>query len=352
MNTQFDNFKKRIILTPITAILYYLLSSLTDDSYFHLMVSGQLPTDEFILFFIIGLILSFVFIELSVCYSRFIFNLFQRIESVYKKMVSCYILLFFVNNVTAYFISSLIGYLDYEEIPYFYQNLYLFGVLITFVSGIYITSIYIDAYTTSENRKKELEIKLLEEKQIATNTKLNTLRQQIDPHFMFNNFSILAELIIESPSTAEQFLEHLTKIYRYILQNLNRTTISIQEELQLLHSYLFLMEIRYKDSIQLNISSDIRTAEGHILPASLQLLVENAIKHNQFSCDCPLSISIYKEDDYVVVENILHPILSKLKSTRIGLKSIMDRYAILSDMPPVIKETSEKFIVKLPILQV
>ena len=215
-----------------------------------------------------------------------------------------------------------------------------------------MTSIYIEAYKQVEEKKKELEIRLLEEKQIKTDARLNMLKQQIDPHFMFNNFSILSELIIESPETAEKFVEHLSRIYRHILQNMDKNLTSIREELNLFHSYMYLMEIRYKDSIILDASPALQEIKGYIPTASLQILAENAIRHNRLSPSCPLSISVYAEDNYIVVENKLVPVFSKLNSTRLGLKSITDRYSILGATPPVIQNTQEKFIVKLPIIQI
>lgn len=351
MKFQFAQFKKRIILTPIVSVFYYTMTFLLDKSYWLYIIHNENPVKESIEFITAGLIVSFVFIETSVILGKAIFAFLRRIKETYHKMLLCYILLFAANNMIAYFLSELAILSGYDETSYFYKELYILGVLVTLISGIYVTSIYIEAYKKMEREKKEIEIRLLKEKQIKTDIKLNMLKQQIDPHFLFNSFSILSELIAESPETAEKFLDNLSMIYRYILQNIDKNLTSIHEELHLFHSYLYLMKIRYKDSIETLVSPDLQEAKGYLPTASLQLLAENAIRHNSLSPSAPLTITVYKDGDYFVVENNLMPISSKLKTTRLGLKSITDRYSILSGVSPVIQKTPNKFIVKLPIIQ-
>jgi len=351
MEIQFNNLKKHIILIPIVSILYYMITFLIDKSYWLYIIKNEHPIKESVCFLIVGLILSFIFIEASIYFGYLIFKLLHKISDTYYKIIVCSIFLFIANNVIAYLISYFLICIDYDEIPYFYQNLYIFGILVTFISGIYITNVYFDEYKRVEKIKNELEIKLLKEKQIKTDAELNILKQQIDPHFMFNSFSTLSELIIESPNVAEKFLEHLSKIYRHILQNMNNNLTSIKEELHLFHSYMYLMGIRYKESIILNVSPTLQEVTGYIPTASLQILAENAIKHNNLSPSCPLPISVYLAENYIVIENKLMPISSKLSSTKLGLKSIVDRYSILGDTLPIIQKTQEKFIVKLPIMQ-
>lgn len=117
---------------------------------------------------------------------------------------------------------------------------------------------------------------------------LEVLKSQIDPHFMFNNFSILSELIMEDRTLADKFLEHLSKVYRYVIQNLKRDIVSIQEEITFLYSYMYLIDIRYENAVRINVDNKLlKDNDGCIPPICLQLLVENAIKHNQFSASHP-----------------------------------------------------------------
>lgn len=348
--TEFDNLKNRIMLAPITAILYFIIIIFVENSYYKELISGKMPFQECALFLVEGIVASIIFIELSVCYSRLIFRGTECLNNVLLRMLFCFLFLFIVNNFTAYLVSLLFIYMDNDEIPYFYQNLYVFGMLISFISEIYIASLYVDAYISTSKKKENLEIKLIKEKQIATKAQLTTLKSQLNPHFLYNNFNILSELIHENQDTACQFVEHLSKVYRNILKNLNNDTTSISEELNLFHSYIFLLKIRYGEALHIKLSPMLHRIEGNIIPASLQLLVENAIKHNQLSVEYPLIISIYQEESFIVVENPLCPLLSNLKSAGIGLKNMEERYLLLSDKTISVLTTSDRFIVKLPIL--
>lgn len=165
-----------------------------------------------------------------------------------------------------------------------------------------------------------MEITLLKEKEHAAQMQLEVLKSQIDPHFMFNNFSILSELIVEDTALAEKFLDNLSKVYRYVIQNLKRDTVSIEEEIAFLHSYIYLIKMRYEDAVCINIDETLKQIDGQIPPVCLQLLVENAIKHNRASARHPLSIRVFREENDIVVENDLRPIASDFESTGIGNK--------------------------------
>lgn len=179
---------------------------------------------------------------------------------------------------------------------------------------------------------------------------LEILKSQIDPHFMFNNFSILSELIMENPMAADKFLEHLSNVYRYVVQNLKRNTVSIQEEITFLRSYIYLIKMRYEDAVRIALDETLSRSEGLIPPVCLQLLVENAIKHNQLSAVQPLKIYIYREKNYIAVENDLRPIASEFASTGIGLQNIVGRYFLLCEEKPLIEKQENIYCVKLPII--
>ena len=167
---------------------------------------------------------------------------------------------------------------------------------------------------------------------------------------MFNNFSILTELINEDRDIASKFLAQLSKVYRYIITNLKQDIVPIEEEIKFLRSYIYLISIRYEDAVKVNIARNIEENQELIPPVSLQLLVENAIKHNTHSEIHPLNISIFRENNNIVVENNLQPMAFKVPSTGIGQTNIIDRYAMLSDDVPVFEQTNDKYIVKLPII--
>lgn len=184
--------------------------------------------------------------------------------------------------------------------------------------------------------RKRVGDKIIERKEYATQMQLEVLKSQIDPHFMFNNFSILSELIMEDRTLADKFLEHLSKVYRYVIQNLKRDIVSIREEITFLYSYMYLIDIRYENAVRISVDNKLtEDHDGCIPPICLQLLVENAIKHNQFSASRPLVIRIYREEDWMVVENELRPVVSELVSTGIGHRNIAGRYFLLCQKSPL-----------------
>lgn len=167
---------------------------------------------------------------------------------------------------------------------------------------------------------------------------------------MFNNFSILSELIVENRTLAERFLENLSSVYRYVIQNLKRDTVPVSEELDFLRSYLYLIGMRYENAISVDVDEQLERTDGQIPPVCLQLLVENAIKHNRLSVHQPLHIHVFREGNHIVVKNDLCPVSSDLSSTGIGQRNIIERYFLLCEEKPVIKKSEHSYIVKLPII--
>ena len=204
----------------------------------------------------------------------------------------------------------------------------------------------------TEDKKQKLEIELLKEKEVALQSQLNALKSQIDAHFIFNNFSILSELIEEDQKLATEFLSNLSKVYRYVIQNLERNTIPINEEITFLDAYLFLIKMRYGETVVVDIETKLRTSNGSIPPVSLQLLVENAIKHNRHSEEHPLIIRIECSDGYLTVSNEISRLLSHpgFETTGIGQKNVGNRYQLLGSNQMIINQTSDYYIVKLPII--
>jgi ligand-binding sensor domain-containing protein len=179
---------------------------------------------------------------------------------------------------------------------------------------------------------------------------LEALRSQVDPHFLFNSFNTLVELIETEPAKAVEQVEDLSTFFRNILRVRDLTFISLEEELQLLHTYFGLEERRFGKSILLEVSLPGSAMHMHIVPLTLQLLVENAIKHNVAGPDAPVRISIFLSDGMLVVSNTLRPRLSPARSTGFGLDSIRKRYAALTDRPVGIDRTGDAFIVRIPLI--
>ncbi len=179
--------------------------------------------------------------------------------------------------------------------------------------------------------------------------KFETLKSQIDPHFLFNSLNVLTSLIGENPKQAERFTTKLSKIYRYVLEQRNKDLVPIEEELKFAKTYMELLQMRFEDALTFEVPSMVSNKELKIVPLSLQLLLENAVKHNIVSPSKPLQISIYEEGGYLKVVNNVNPKEAiGAKSTKVGLQNIADRYGLISDRDVLIENNKKTFTVNLP----
>jgi two-component system, LytTR family, sensor kinase len=189
------------------------------------------------------------------------------------------------------------------------------------------------------------EQKLREEKLIFQN---ETLKSQVNPHFLFNSLNTLSSLVGTQPELAEEFIGRFASIYRYILENGSKDRVPLEAELSFISDYFFLHKIRDDGKIQMEIKID-NPANYEILPVSLQILVENAIKHNKATRESPLIISIYLERGYIVVRNNLQKMSVQMSSTRVGLRNLAERTNLTVHKALVVEETNSDFIVKIPL---
>jgi len=197
------------------------------------------------------------------------------------------------------------------------------------------------------------ELALQEEKMktevLASN--FEALKNQVNPHFMFNSLNTLTSLIYQNQELAAKYVGQLSKVYRSVLSNEKSEVITIEEELKTLESYIFLQSIRFEDRFKVEIDLNEEVKAKSIPPMVLQMLIENCIKHNEITEACPLIIKLYKEGEMICVQNVKAPkqVLPGDKSS-IGLENIKARYRILSDIPVEIADDKNEFVVKLPLL--
>ena len=196
---------------------------------------------------------------------------------------------------------------------------------------------------TKENTKQEIVAK-------TETAKFESLKNQLDPHFLFNSLNVLTSLIGENPNQAERFTTKLSKVYRYVLEQRNKDLVPIEEELKFAKTYMELLGMRFEDAVKFNIPDIISTNELKIVPLSLQLLLENVVKHNVVSTSKPLTINIYEKDNYLIIENNINPKEALGKSTKIGLQNIADRYGLITQRGVKIENNNKKFKVSLPLL--
>ena len=221
---------------------------------------------------------------------------------------------------------------------------YLVAIIITFIVTLGIHAFYFYK-AFQENRVKEQKI-------IAgtASAKFESLKNQIDPHFLFNSLNVLSSLIEENPENAQRFTTSLSKIYRYVLEQKDKELVTVAEELAFAKTYMNLLKMRFEDSITYEIPEDFKDDDAKVVPLSLQLLLENTIKHNIVSEKKPLHIKISIKNNELIVENNKQ-IKEVLQDRRgVGLQNIVSRYAILTKRNVLVEDADAYFRIKLPIL--
>ena len=182
-------------------------------------------------------------------------------------------------------------------------------------------------------------------------SQLEVLKNQLDPHFLFNSMNTLAALIDDENTAAQDYLERLSDVYRYVLVSRNKNMVLVSEEITFVDAYVYLNKIRFRENLQVEKRLSPAALTQHIAPLSLQMLIENAIKHNVASRGNPLQIEIREENEgYLVVENNISEKIILEKSTRVGLQNIINRYSLLTDRKVEIIRDEERFTVKIPLL--
>ncbi|NVO19949.1 MAG: PAS domain S-box protein [Bacteroidetes bacterium] len=207
---------------------------------------------------------------------------------------------------------------------------------------------------TIEERTRELteaNTQLLKVQKENLQSQFDVLKQQVNPHFLFNSLNVLTSLIRLEPDLAEKFTEHLSKVYRYVLENKDNELVQLSTELDFLDAYLFLLNIRFMNKLQVNINISDRHKDGQVIPLAMQLLIENAIKHNAMSKKSPLVIDIFVDDQcYLNIINNLQAREAHMSSTGVGLQNIQNRYRLLNNTVPQFEKTETQFIARIPLI--
>lgn len=199
-------------------------------------------------------------------------------------------------------------------------------------------------------RRTEFETEQLKKQTIEA--RFESLRSQINPHFLFNSFNVLSTLVYKDADSAARFIEQLSNVYRYLLYNQEQKLVPLQQELDFLSSYIYLLKIRFQDNLKIENHISNLAYEKYVAPATLQMLIENAIKHNVVSREQPLTIHLMVENEYLVVRNNLQPKKLPEPSSGIGLQNIKDRYRFLISKDTFVIHKNGAFTVKVPLIEV
>ncbi len=180
--------------------------------------------------------------------------------------------------------------------------------------------------------------------------KYESLQNQINPHFLFNSFNVLSDLVYEDQKKAVNFIGQMSQLFRYVLDSRDKELVPVAEELEFISSFAYLLQTRFEDKLTIEI--DVNSESDEVMvPMSLQLLIENCVKHNEISASKPLTIQIYREDNMICVANNLQPKGIEKRSPGMGLNNLSQQYRYFTDRQIMISETHKDYVVKVPIIK-
>ncbi|MFI0491471.1 histidine kinase [Flavobacterium sp.] len=248
----------------------------------------------------------------------------------------------------------------YQKLPIadFFSERMLFIHLFYIILSLGVST-FMHARSFMQNWKESSKNKVKEQKIIAgtANAKFESLKNQIDPHFLFNSLNVLSSLIEENPENAQRFTTSLSKVYRYVLEQKDKELVPIEEELAFAKTYMNLLKMRFENSLSYELPANyeeialsLAMKEMKVVPLSLQLLLENAVKHNVVSEQRPLHIKIFIKDDFLCIENNFQKKEVLQDRQGVGLENIINRYGIITNRKVIIDQNQQTYTVKIPIL--
>lgn len=222
-----------------------------------------------------------------------------------------------------------------------------------FINFALLISAFLHAKGFMQAMKQNAKKEVVEQKLIAksANAQFESLKNQLDPHFLFNSLNVLDSLIEENPKQAQQFTNSMSKIYRYVLEQKDKELVSVEEEINFAKTYCELLKTRFEDAVTFEFEISDEDKKAFVVPLSLQLLLENSIKHNFATSSKPLNIKIFAENGNLIIENNLQTRELPNKSTGVGLANIVSRYNLLTNRNVFVEKSEDFFRVKLPILK-
>ncbi len=273
---------------------------------------------------------------------------YPGLEHARKRFLLLLLLMPFLGNL-AWFIGHLGGWMLDGRILFFDSVVEYSRTLgIQFFCHLICCTIYEGSYLFREWRRAYIEKDELEK--ISLQNQLNTLQHQVNPHFLFNSLNSLSSLISEAPNRAEEFVEEMSSVYRYLLRDNEHNLTSLAAELTFIRSYYLLLKTRHGDGLTMEVAVDKQLESCQLPPLTLQLLVENAVKHNVVFPEQPLNIRIETNgQNRLIVSNNLQRRKVRVASNGVGLSNIMAKYKMLGQIPPLIKDDGQVFTVILPL---
>lgn len=248
-------------------------------------------------------------------------------------------------------VSGILGltWLSISKEDFSWNDLFKF-ILFSVLAVIVFTLLYEVLYLSKEREQDQRIVSELDQE--LTRTEMIALRNEMDPHFIFNSLATLSYLIKYNNTKADQFNERLTEVYRYFLKNKEKELIPLADEIQFIRNYFFLLRIRHGDKLKFELPVGLAAMQTYfIVPCALQILVENALKHNSYTAEQPLTITMSREGEYIAVQNARKPKSMIVESTGIGLRNLDAQYQLLCGKGLAKEITDAHFKVLLPLVK-
>ncbi len=327
-------FLRMLIISIIAFLLIYIVKAVSNVQ--------PLEMKPTLLIYLVAIVAFNTITELNLLIIKLLARSKWRM-SIYAQIIA----ILTVTGISGYFwieISEIVlgdhNILKYKAT----QIILIIGWLIVIIH-LLLSAISDIAHEWMNNRKE-----LSELKQAKLESDYNSLKDRLNPHFLFNNLSVLKSMIKYNPADAEVFTQNFTNVYRYVLNSHNQKTVSLKEELEFLDSYIALHKERIGEGLQIDININDEFLNKFIPPMTLQLLIENAIKHNTANKLHPLNIEIFSDEDNIIVKNNLN-IKESTYSTYTGLQSLIDQYKHIENLDIKIDKTKDYFKVVLPLFR-
>ncbi len=285
--------------------------------------------------------------------NRLVESRLDNLFNFFKQKIHPLIILFVLSmlNVVGISVVSMMILYPLLDMPIQLNNDHL-RLLMAFGFRVNLFLNCVNAIVYYMNRLKKTQLEAEQLKKISIEAQFEALRNQINPHFLFNCFNVLSTLVYKDADTSAKFIAQLSLVYRYLLFNQEKKVVLLKEELEFLNAYLYLLKIRFGDNMIVDNKIAPEGEKNYVAPAALQMLIENAIKHNVISRKNPLRINLFTEDGWLVVSNNLQEKEVKEPSTQVGLNNISSRYRFLSNQEVKIEKSESEFVVKIPLLHI
>lgn len=281
---------------------------------------------------------------------RLVHTLLNKTYPFEKNLAGRILIQLIIGALIGLFIRFILYLYGEQFIPFKLDSLFLAATWVLYIMipiGVnlgFFTLYFIERWKDSLIKAERLE---KEKSQVQ----FDNLKNQLNPHFLFNALTSLNSLIFENQQLASEFLQQLSKVYRYVLQNKNKNFVLLTTELDFIEHYVQLLETRFRGGLKINFKISEEAKEKAIVPVTLQILIENAIKHNVIDKDKKLTIDVVTVGDYLVVTNNLQVRKTVEGSNKQGLDNLKSLYRFLTDKPLLVEPTDDRFYVKVPLIQ-